>query len=151
MKMHNLPLLRCLTESEISNDRSINSQYDEMINDIKYNLENILNTRKLFMDELKTYPALAQSLLNYGLRDFSDSYYGNKVFQKQLCAEIAEVIAQLEPRLHKISVSITNNASAINRCLEFTIDATLFISKRQIHASFTSSLEIIKQQFLLER
>jgi len=50
----------------------------ELYNDIRINLQNILNARVLGVIWPSHFAEIKQSILNYGITDFTHSYFGNK-------------------------------------------------------------------------
>jgi len=152
--MHNIPmpLLKRLTKED-NNTLSTqvkNTNYEMLMHDIKQNIENSLNARKPYLEQLSQYPSLEKSILNYGLDDFTHSYFSNKTFQKKLCRDMEKMITRLESRLSNVVVTIAESDVSINRKLELIIEAKLCLSREEMYAVFRTKWEVINQKFLIE-
>ena len=85
----------------------------------------LLNTRSAMRpDALKPYPAVADSVVNYGLIDFAGMCMTSDSDQQQICTAVRRAIEQHEPRLYKVEVNLRPKKHAINR-VEFEITAEL--------------------------
>ena len=99
----NTPLLQRLIDEQPYNHRESKVmnviEQRQLIADIKLNIENILNTRSLGIQLPEELIALKNSILNYGMIDFSHSHFGHKSSQTMLCQHIKENILHSEKRL----------------------------------------------------
>lgn len=97
----------------------------EMLNAVRADLEDLLNTRNPGVDIPEEYVELENSVYTYGLPDLS-LFNGSS---PQECAELARVIGTVvalhEPRLKDIKVKVSRNSNDVSRSVKFHIDAKL--------------------------
>lgn len=115
---------------------------------LKRDLEWLLNTRRVLEvpDEL---PLLANSLLAYGLPDFSNSSVKNTQDQHDLTLALEGTLKRFEPRLEDIVVSVAN-ASVLERAFRFKIEARLRIDPVPEPISFDTTLQIGSGNFAVK-
>jgi type VI secretion system protein ImpF len=115
---------------------------------LKRDLEWLLNTRRVLEvpDEL---PLLADSLLAYGLRDFSNSSVKSAEDQHDLTLALETTLKRFEPRLEDIVVSVAN-ASVLERAFRFKIEARLRIDPVPEPISFDTTLQIGSGNFAVK-
>jgi type VI secretion system protein ImpF len=108
---------------------------------VRRDLENLLNTRA----RLQSWPAhlreLQQSLINYGLPDFTGVNLGSSKDRDDFCRIIQAVINQLEPRLIKVSVVPLTTSEPLDRTFRFRIDAMLRTEPAPEPIVFDSNVE----------
>ena len=121
---------------------------NELEKEIQDNLEMILNTRSYDLDLPKHVPELRCSVLNYGIADFSQSYFNSKYAQMQLCHDIKEILAIFEPRLHLINVTLLDSEVELDRILKIRIEGMINITPVPMPAVFESCLDVSKQHFV---
>jgi len=122
-------------------------QVPELYEAIRNNLENILNTRKPCLQVPHYFTELEQSLINYGMPDFANSYYGNHHAQNRLCQDIKSLIQHFEPRLQQIQVTVQKNDQAVERILKLRIEAMLKLIPKPSPAIFESAMNMAKTTF----
>ncbi len=83
-----------------------NSTHQQLINDIKIALEELLNTRKHYYFNIKRWPLVTKSILGYGCCDFSKMINGSQLTFATVEFEIKQAIEQFEPRVQHVSVHI---------------------------------------------
>ena len=126
------------------NHISIEALYD----DIKLNLENLLNTRIKVIPPSQWEKALEQSCLQYGIPDFSSYNFVSEESHQSLCQTIKAAIKMFEPRLTQINVVLVDHSETeIKRELMFRIEATIHLAQKQQLTSFESSLDIVSKNF----
>lgn len=115
---------------------------------LKRDLEWLLNTRRVLEvpDEL---PLLANSLLAYGLPDFSNSSVRSAGDQHDLTLALEVTLKRFEPRLEDIVVSVAN-ASVLERAFRFKIEARLRIDPVPEPISFDTTLQIGSGNFAVK-
>lgn len=147
----NSPLLyRLLDEDPDKQQEKISHRFIDingLHEDIRHNLEMILNTRFCGLDWPEHLSELKQSVLNYGIIDFSQTYFNNKNTQLQLCRNIREVLEHFEPRLQSVKVTLLNDELELDRVLKIKIEGILNIEPSPIPTVFESCLDITKQKF----
>ena len=94
-------------------------------------------------------PLLANSLLAYGLPDFSNSSVKNTQDQHDLILALEGTLKRFEPRLEDIVVSVAN-ASVLERAFRFKIEARLRIDPVPEPISFDTTLQIGSGNFAVK-
>ncbi len=119
-------------------------------NDIRNNLENVLNARTTSVQWPAHLKHIEQSILGYGMKDFSHRHFGNKQRQKQLCQEIKLLINRYEPRLKNIHVNALDNDIEVERVLNLRIEAMIDLTPTPVPAVFESCLDVTHYSFAFE-
>jgi type VI secretion system protein ImpF len=108
---------------------------------VRRDLEALLNTRL----RCATYPAelkeLDQSLVNYGIPDFTGSSLSSPENRTKLVRVLESVIKRYEPRFKSVRVSLLDNVEPLDRTLRFRIDAVVYAEPAPETLIFDSSLE----------
>jgi type VI secretion system protein ImpF len=115
---------------------------------LRRDLEWLLNTRLAFEmpDDL---PLLADSLLAYGLPDFSNVTVKDAADQSTLTLALETALRRFEPRLEDVVVSVAN-ASALERAFRFKIEARLRIDPVPEPISFDTTLQLGSGNFAVK-
>ncbi|MGE5717651.1 MAG: type VI secretion system baseplate subunit TssE [Acidobacteriota bacterium] len=115
---------------------------------LKRDLEWLLNTRRVLEvpDEL---PLLGDSLLAYGLPDFSNFSIKSANDQHDLTLALEATLKRFEPRLEDIVVSVAN-ASVLERAYRFKIEARLRIDPVPEPISFDTTLQLGSGNFAVK-
>jgi type VI secretion system protein ImpF len=115
---------------------------------LKRDLEWLLNTRNVLEvpDEL---PLLADSMLAYGLPDFSNLSVKSAGDQHDLTLALEATLKRFEPRLEDIVVSVAN-ASVLERAFRFKIEARLRIDPVPEPISFDTTLQLGSGNFAVK-
>ncbi|MSP52698.1 MAG: type VI secretion system baseplate subunit TssE [Gammaproteobacteria bacterium] len=145
------PLLHRLTDHAPEN--SIDAESGRYVNfadlqtDIKQNLEQILNARLSYFGVEHALSEIKQSVLNYGIPDFTRQYSHFKKHQKELCQNIQDAIICFEPRLQQVKVGLVDSQDKNSRILTIRISGMLSIKPDSQVTVFESSLDIVRYQF----
>lgn len=117
----------------------------EIRQSVRRDLENLLNTRRLYTKPPKADDPLTLSSVGYGIPDFT----GAAVDTKLMLDAIRDAITRFEPRLRNVRVLLEDAKESIDRTLRFRIEATLWIEPlrepvafRSIWESTTSSVQV---------
>ena len=114
------------------------AQYQRVI---ARDLESLLNTRIARpADELASFPACRDSIVNFGLIDFAQLCLGTSDDRKAICDGLTAAIARHEPRLRHVQARLVDEAGAINR-LSFAISAQLRATGDEGRVRFDVMLE----------
>lgn len=136
-------------EPEIS--REVRKDDQRLLRDIKNavrrDLESLLNTRARCTSWPPSLGNLENSLVNYGLLDFTNSYARAVEEPDALCRSIESVIRNFEPRLRDVRVEMMPSDVATDRSLRFRIDATLFVDPISDRVLYSSSVEPVTGNF----
>jgi type VI secretion system protein ImpF len=112
-------------EARDSRVLSIEKLHDCVVRDLSW----LLNTENLAsVIELKEYPEVATSTINYGVPSFSGRFLGN-YDERAIADHVRESILRFEPRLLAESVHVhihLDRQSHTEHVLSFEIDATLW-------------------------
>jgi type VI secretion system protein ImpF len=119
----------------------------EIKESVRRDLEDLLNTRYRASAWPPDLEELEDSLVNYGIPDFTGSNLGSPESQDDFRRIIARVIEAHERRLSKVSVKLVRAEDQIDRVLRFRIEATLRLDPAPEQVVFDSSLEPISAHF----
>lgn len=123
---------------------------EEAIRSVTRDLQALLNTRcGLTAGSFTPHPAVAGSILNYGLIDFAGMCMNSNTDQQQICKAVQLAIQRHEPRLHDVIVSLQDARGAINR-VEFVITAQLKNTSMREPMSFNAVFRPSLQQYSIE-
>lgn len=95
--------------------------------DVRRDLESLLNTRHSRRDLLKAQGETAQSTLTYGLPDFTSWIGAGPELQAQLRDELAAALQAFEPRLTNVRVIVRQPEEQYDRNIRLTIEAVLHV------------------------
>ena len=139
------------TESASGNRRDARARaLEEAMRSVTRDLQALLNTRSgLIPTSFTPHPAVAGSILNYGLIDFAGMCMNSDTDRQAICNAVQLAIQRHEPRLHKIIVSLQGARGAINR-VEFVITAQLKHASRLEAMSFNAVFRPSLQQYSIE-
>jgi type VI secretion system protein ImpF len=104
---------------------SRNQVLREMKQTVRRDLENLLNTKVRCVPWPAHLEELKQSLVNYGITDFTSASMGSNREREEFCRNLQVVIRQHEPRLKSVKVSLIENEEPLDRTLRFRINAML--------------------------
>lgn len=114
-------------------------------------LEALLNTRHAQdVDELSLFPHAQTSILTFGIDDFSSLSLANPAHRSQICRSIERAVLIHEPRLRQVEVSLSLEASSLNR-LSFVIKAILLVDQGREHVSFDALLQPLTLQYSIRQ
>lgn len=123
-------------------------QYKESV---ARDLESLLNSRAAFSgDALKSFPNCQQSLMTYGLVDFSSMSLANAFDRVAICRSLEQAIARHEPRLHSVRVSLEHNGRGAGG-LHFAIHGLLDVQPAREPVSFDAMLQPTTLQYSVSR
>jgi type VI secretion system protein ImpF len=115
---------------------------------LKRDLEWLLNTRRV-LEVPPELPLLAESMLAFGLPDFSNFSVKSTGDQHNLTLALEATLKRFEPRLEDIVVSVAN-ASVLERAFRFRIEARLRIDPVPEPISFDTTLQLGSGNFAVK-
>jgi type VI secretion system protein ImpF len=136
-------------EPEVSRDpaKSRHQVLRELKQSVRRDLENLLNTRR----RCRPWPAdlteLEQSLVNYGLPDFTGANMSSAESREELCRLMETVLRTCESRFQTVQVRLLDNAEPLDRTLRFRIDALLYVHPAPEPVVFDSALQPVTHSF----
>lgn len=113
----------------------------ELKDAVCHDIQNLLNTRARCLVVPAGLTELKQSLVNYGLPDFTGMPIGSARDREGLARAIQAVLRQHEPRFKKVDVKLLDNAEPLDRTLRFRIDALLHAEPAPEPVVFDSTLQ----------
>lgn len=116
---------------------------------VRRDLEWLLNTRRIADDMLPDLKEVANSLLVYGLPDFTAVNTKNPADQNRLRRALESAVRTFEPRLVDVSVTMVTMRD-LERVLRFRIDARLRIDPVPEPVSFDTLLQLGSGQYLVQ-
>ena len=117
---------------------------------VRRDIENLLNTRRRNVSLSPRLPELSQSLLAYGVADFSGTGPASSRQREAFCRSLEEIIRSNEPRLLEVRVDLVANPEPGDRTLRFRIDALLRADPAPEPVIFDSALEPVTNTFAIE-
>lgn len=127
--------------------RSRTAEAEACRQSITRDLMALLNTRANVA--LQGLPAVAASVVNYGLIDFAGMCMTSDTDQQKICTAVRLAIQRHEPRLHKVDVILRPKKGAINR-VEFMITAELKSGQSMQPMSFNAVFRPSLQQYSID-
>jgi len=116
---------------------------------IRRDLENLLNTRYRCVAWPPELKELDDSLINYGIPDFTASGLNAAQDSDILLKAIRLSVSLFEPRLSDLRIARIENDFA-DRTFRFRIEGTLLIEDKTLRVQFDSSLESETGQFAIQ-
>lgn len=140
-----LSVLDRLLDNDPENSREAAVPSHQLLRELKQSvrrdLENLLNTRVRQLTWEPHLEELKQSLVNYGLPDFTGATLGSAKDREDFCRYIQTVIAQYEPRLKNVTVVPITSAEPLDRTFRFRVDAMLRMEPAPEPIVFDSNVE----------
>jgi len=116
---------------------------------VQRDLESLLNTRQEALTDLASYPELQNSLLTYGLPDFTSLSLQNTDDRVRMREAIEQAIARFEPRLVDVAVAI-DQPDEQSQQLGFRVDAYLKVDPVPAPVTFDAVLQLATQQYRIK-
>ncbi|HEX2799445.1 MAG TPA: type VI secretion system baseplate subunit TssE [Thermoanaerobaculia bacterium] len=115
---------------------------------LRRDLEWLLNTRRV-LEVPEDLPFVSDSILAYGLPDFTNLSVKNAEDQHDLTRALEATLKRFEPRLEDVVVSVAS-ASVLERAFRFKIEARLRIDPVPEPISFDTTLQIGSGNFAVK-
>lgn len=126
---------------------------DDVIEDVRQNVELILNTRLTIPGDYVLRPTnknslkiLNDSLINFGVVDFQSMNMGDQSMESRFNESVRIAIQRFEPRLAKIKIEMA--ASAKNRLVSIQVSGQLVVQPFE-DIQFESGLDPNTQKFVV--
>ncbi|WP_449466705.1 type VI secretion system baseplate subunit TssE [Stenotrophomonas humi] len=118
---------------------------------IARDLEGLLNSRAAFQEgDMQQFPNCRQSLLTYGLGDFSAMSLANAHDRAAICRSLEDAVARHERRLKSVGVQLAAGHQFAGG-LHFTIHAVLDMEPAREPVSFDAMLQPSTLQYQVSR
>ena len=124
----------------------------ELRNEVRRDIERLLNTRTGMLDALVDLPEARASVLAYGLPDFTWATRGSADDTRRICGLIEDVLRRLEPRLDPKTIRVERGQAATidgndGRCvLGFRVSAILHVEPIREQVRFDTSIDFDRGQ-----
>lgn len=113
---------------------------------LKRDVEWLLNTRQPYFDQLSSWPAAKDSVINYGLPDITSLGLTSAADHQALRQSIAACLRIFEPRLTDVHVTLEGSDMA-DRRLRFHIEGNLKLDPSPEEVSFDTILELASGEY----
>jgi len=123
--------------------------FRQIMSSVRRDLENLLNTRRFILSMPASFSELGNSLLVYGLPDFSSRNPTQVSVMDQLRLEIAKTIARFEPRLKNVNVTVGSAGS--RRDLRFRISAVLVVDPISEPVVFDTNFDLNRGSYSIAK
>ncbi len=120
--------------------RSRAQQLTELRNNVRRDLEALLNSHRRCRSPPPEMEELTRSLLEYGVPDFLTMNAGAGSAREQFRALLEETIRCFEPRFKMVKVTLVED-NPLDRTLRFRIDALMYAEPAPERVSFDSLLD----------
>lgn len=122
----------------------------ELRKSVSRDLEALLNTRRELLEELRPeFKELQNSLLNYGLPDFTAMSLLSPKDRKKVRRIVEQTITTFEPRLRSVEVTV-EAAQGYTQALHFRIEALLDIDPNPEPVTFDAVLQLSTAKYNVE-
>lgn len=122
----------------------------QILESVIRDLENLLNTRCSPIELPGSFKQLKESLIRYGLGDFTTENPESSLVRQKLCMEIEKSIAMFEPRLKKVIVRIEKGNHKARR-LFFRISGVLAMEPLEEPVAFDTFFDLNRRQYIIAR
>lgn len=113
----------------------------DLMDDVKRDLEALLNTRRTRSDLPPDFDAASKSVLTYGLPDFMSAGAGSTDEREVLRQAVEQAITLFEPRLLQVHVSLITPESPHDRSLHLLIEGHLQCHPHPVPITFDSVVQ----------
>jgi type VI secretion system protein ImpF len=120
--------------------RSRAQQLTELRNNVRRDLEALLNSHRRCRSPPAEMEELPRSLLEYGVPDFLTMNAGAGSAREQFRALLEETIRRFEPRFKMVKVTLVDD-NPLDRTMRFRIEALMYAEPAPERVSFDSLLD----------
>ena len=122
----------------------------QILNSVIRDIENLLNTRCSPIDIPVPFKTLKNSLIRYGISDFSVENPGTSQVRQKLCREIETALSVFEPRLKQPMVRVERETQK-TRKLFFRISGILVMEPLSEPVSFDTFFDLNRGQYVISK
>ncbi len=98
---------------------------EQIVNAVRRDLEEILNTRRGVTEIPAEFPELKVSPINFGLPDFGSIATSTRAQHEDVGRLMEEAVERFEPRLRNVRVALIETSDGKDTTLRFQIEARL--------------------------
>jgi type VI secretion system protein ImpF len=117
----------------------------EMRESVRRDLEMLLNTRIRPVDYPANLTQLKQSLVDYGVPDFTGMPLSSHDERVAFGKRLEKIIKDFEPRFKSVKVQLVSNPEPLDRTLRFRIEALLNVDPAPEPVLFDSIMHPVKE------
>jgi type VI secretion system protein ImpF len=121
--------------------RSDSQTLRNIIQSVRRDLEQLLNSRRRFQSWPAELKELTQSSVGYGLLDVSGKDLASPAGREEFRRSVEQLIRAFEPRFQAVHVQLLDNKEQLDRTFRFRVDAILRAEPVPIEVVFDSQLE----------
>lgn len=104
---------------------SVSRHIEDLRRSVRRDLEMLLNTRHRCISPPADLDELRQSVVNYGIPDFTGEDMAAPEHREMLRKAVEDSVRRYEPRFIQVSVSLANDGEPLDRSLCFRIEALM--------------------------
>ncbi len=134
---------------DLGNHDSSRWNIQQLKDSVARDLEELLNTRNIPLEEIEDYPHVKKAVLNFGILDFVGLSTANPLHRDQICRAIQATIADQETRLSHVQVFMHIDSDHVGSLL-LTIKGVLNIRPIQEPVVFDAVLNPATQQYSIK-
>jgi type VI secretion system protein ImpF len=146
-----LSILDRLLDNDPTNSQEVPPDDNEKLRivqqSVRRDLEALLNTRYRCVAWPPRLDQIDNSLINYGIPDFTAGSLNAAGDADVLIAAIKQAIEHFEPRLASVKVTTVSNERHYDRTFRFRIEGLLIVEDGQHAVKFDSAMESATGQF----
>lgn len=125
------------------------ADFRQIMVSVRRDLENLLNTRRFILTPPASFTEVNNSLLIFGLPDFSSRNPTQVSVMDQLRLEIVKTISRFEPRLKNVNVVVDSQGNSRN--LRFRISAVLVVDPISEPVVFDTSFDLNRSSYSISK
>jgi type VI secretion system protein ImpF len=119
----------------------------QLKNSLRHDLEWLLNTRRIPIPPPESYQELPRSLYNFGFPDITSMGRDSREVRIRLLRQVEQTIADFEPRLAGVKVTLAESEDEGARRLRFLIEGLLRMEPNPEQVVFDTVLEISSGEY----
>ena len=136
-------------EQTVSGRRGRGQLLADLRRTVQRDLENLLNTRQRCRSWPSDLKELDQSLLNYGIPDYTSATLISDTQREAFRHAVEAAVKRFEPRFTSVTVTLVENQDSYDRTLRFRIEAFMQADPLPEHLVFDSQLDPASRGFLV--
>jgi len=121
--------------------------YQMVLDGLKRDLLELLNTRKRCRSWSPQWEELGRSVLAYGIPDIAGAHLATSKDRDKFLNTLVPLIRRSDPRFKSIRITANNNRDSNDRVLRFRIEATVRVESGTEPISFDFKLEPATRTF----
>jgi len=118
--------------------------FHDLLRAVRRDIEWLLNSKRLMVEDLSDFPESRASILNYGLPDFSHFSGSSSTDCQHICSLVTKTLQRFEPRLAPDTIRVEHvvNEDKINTLARFRIHGLLHVDPVKEPVVFDTEIEM---------